>query len=361
MRLISIDKAHFAHILHGAMYDLDGRCLYTAGTKLEPAILDRLTAMGYRTLTISDSLDSGVDPRPLISDGLRLSSVKLMHATFQLLRGKTDPAAAPAISFKEIYEVCNAIVDEVAIGGRGRVVDLLTVKFPEDYAAEHATQVAVLSAFVGARLGYNLMHLRDLVVGAILHDIGEAFLPGAVVNKKTKYSAEDVIKMQEHPTIGFRYLARFPDIKATSRAATIQHHERVSGKGYPKGLTGPQIHQYSGIVGACDMFDAITSDRPYCPRQPAIVALGVVMSSKEPLFAPELRDIFSQLLAPFPVGTWVTLSDGRHGIVRAVPKESPTRPDVKVVYDSIGQNISSETVHLSQMPDVRIAGIPGDF
>lgn len=361
MRLISVDKVHFGHILHDNIFNIDGQCLFTAGTKLEATVLDKLVGMGYRTLIISDSQDSGVEARPLISDGLRLAGGRMMHKTFQSLRGKTDVLTAPDLDLKSIFETCNAIVDEVALGERRRPVDVLSVKTPEDYAAEHAVQVAVLSAYVGARLGYNLMHLRDLIVGAILHDIGEAFLPSDLVNKKTKYSPDDSSKMQQHGVLGFKYLSRFSDCKATSRAVAIQHHERVSGKGYPKGLVGPQIHQYSGIVGACDIFDSMTSDRPYRPRQPAIVALGVLMSSKEPLFAPELREIFAQLFCPFPIGTWVTLSDGSAGIVKAVPKETPSRPDVKVVYDSLGQTAASTTVKLSQTPNLRISGIPGEF
>lgn len=361
MRLISVDKVHFGHTLHGNIFSVEGQCLFTAGTKLEPSALNKLTEMGYQTLVISDSQDSGVEGRPLVSEGLRLSAVKLMHKIFHSLRGKTDVATAPELDLKAIFETCNNIVDEVALGERKRIVDVLSVKSPEDYAAEHAVQVAILSAFVGGRLGYNLMHLRDLVVGAILHDIGEAFVPSDTVNKKTKYTADDSSKMQQHGILGFRYLSRFSDIKATSRAVSIMHHERASGKGYPKALTGSQIHQYSGIVGACEIYDAMTSDRPYRKRQPSIVALGVLMSSKEPLFAPELRDIFSQLFSPFPIGTWVTLSDGRSGIVKTVPKETPTRPDVKVIYDSLGQSAPSSTIHLSQSPDLRIAGIPDEF
>jgi HD-GYP domain-containing protein (c-di-GMP phosphodiesterase class II) len=361
MRLIAVDKVHFGHALHGDIFSAAGQCLFKAGTKLESAVIERLTAMGYRTLVIADSLDAGIDPKPLISEGLRLSAVKLMSNTFQMLHGKADPTTAPALSMKEIFDVCNAIVDEVALGERGRVVDVPTAKPMDEYAAEHAVAVAVLSAFVGGRLGYNLMHLRDLVVGGILHNIGEAFLPNDIVNKKTKYTSVDSMKMQQHGVLGFRYLTRFSEVKATSRAVSIQHHERVSGKGYPKGLTGPQIHQYSGVVGACDIFDAMISDRPYRPRQPAIVALGVLMSSKEALFAPDLRDIFSQLFCPFPIGTWVTLSDGRHGIVKSVPKESLTRPDVKVVYDAVGQSVPAVTIQLGQNPNLRIAGIPGEF
>ncbi|OGH60382.1 MAG: hypothetical protein A3G34_10095 [Candidatus Lindowbacteria bacterium RIFCSPLOWO2_12_FULL_62_27] len=361
MRLISIDKAHFGHSLYEHIFNLDGQCLFTAGIKLDANIVDRLSSMGYKTLVIADTLDASIEPRPLISDGLRLSAVRLMHKTFQAIRGKTDIDAAPGLDLKAVFDACNAIVDEVAMGERRRVVDVIGVKNPEDYAAEHAVQVAVLSAYVGSRMGYNLMHLRDLVVGGLLHDIGEAFVPAELVNKKTKYAPDDSSKMQLHGVFGFKYLSRFTEIKATSRAVTIQHHERVSGKGYPKGLSGTQIHQYSGIVGACESFDGMTSDRPYRLRQPAILALGVLMSSKEPQFAPELRDIFSQLFAPFPVGTWVTLSDGRHGIVKAVPKEAITRPDVKVVYDPLGQTIPATVVRLSQSPTLRISGIPSEF
>lgn len=361
MRLIAIDRVHFGHALHGDIYSPEGQKLFVAGSKLEAGVLDRLTSMGFKTLIISDSLDAGVDLKPLISDGLRMSAVKIMQGTLNMLHGKTDVNTAPALSLKEIFEACNAIVDEIALGERGRVVDFTPVKYPTAYAAEHAVQVAVLSAFVGAKLGYNLMHLRDLVIGGFLHDIGEAFLPTELTSKSGKYSAEETMAIQQHGVLGFRYLTRFSDIKATSRAVTIQHHERISGKGYPKGLLANQIHQYSGIVGACDVFDAMTSDRIHRARQPAILALGVLMSSKEPLFAPELREIFSQLFAPFPIGTWVTLSDGRHGIVKTVPKTALSRPDVKVVYDKDKKTVEATTVQLSLTPELRIAGIPSDF
>lgn len=361
MRLITVDKVHYGHVLYGNIFNMEGQCLYTAGTKLEQPVLERLIQLGYQSLLINDSQDMGIDAKPLVSDGQRLSTVKLMHKIFQSLRGKTDVATAPELDMKAIFEACNAIVDEVAMGQRGRVIDIPLVKSPEDYGAEHAVQTAILSAYVGARLGFNLMTLRDLVVGGILHDIGECFLPDKVVNKKGKYEPTDIVTMQQHGVMGFKYLLRFSDIKATSRAVTIQHHERFSGKGYPKGLAASQIHQYSAVVGACEVFDAMTSDRPYQPRHPAIVALGTLMASKEPQFPPELREIFPHLFAPFPIGTWVTLSDGRAGLIKSVPKESPARPDVKVLFDNLCQSIPATTVRLSQDPGLRIAGIPTEF
>ena len=361
MRLISIDKVHFGHVLYGNIFNMEGQCLFTAGLKLESHVLDRLVAMKFKHLLISDAPDMGVDAKPLISEGLRLAALKMMHKIFRSLRGNTDVATAPDLDMKAVFETCNAMVDEIAMSQRGRVIDIPTVKSPEDLAAEHAVQTAVLSAYVGCRLGYNMMILRDLVVGAILHDIGECFLPEKIVNKEGKFTADDFIIMQQHTVMGFKYLSRFSDIKATSRAVTIQHHERFSGKGYPKGMAGTQIHPYSGVVGACEIFDAMTSDRPFQIRHPAIVALGLLLSSKDPLFAPDLREIFPHLFAPFQIGTWVTLSDGRIGLVKSVPKETPTRPDVKVLYDALGAGIPATVVRLSQDPGIRIAGIPSEF
>ena len=361
MRLISIDKAHQGHSLQENIFNTEGQCLYTTGIKLAPHVIERLRQIGYRHLLISDAQDSGIEGKPLISDGLRLQAVRFMHKTCEMLSGKTDVSVAPELDVRTAFEISNSIVDEVALGERGRVVDVPSVKTLSGYGPEHAVSVAVYSAYTGGRLGYNLMQLRDLVLGALLHDIGELFLPREIIHSAKKMAPEEFATVQQHGALGFKYLSRFDTIKATSRAITIQHHERVTGKGYPKGLLGHQIHPYSGIVGACDIYDAMTSDRPYRARQPAIVALGVLMSSKEALFAPELREIFSQLFAPFPIGTWVTLSDGHQGIVKSVPKATPSRPDVKVIYDSLGQLVQSSVVKLSQTPDLRIAGIPTEF
>ncbi|MBI5104708.1 MAG: HD domain-containing protein, partial [Solirubrobacterales bacterium] len=153
----------------------------------------------------------------------------------------------------------------------GVLCDALEAK--DLYTATHAHDVGELAAGVGERLGLGDAELRDLRYGALLHDIGKIAIPTEILNKPGPLTAEERAVMETHTIVGAQMLERIPffaQIHPLVRAS----HERWDGAGYPDGLRGEAIPLGARIIGACDAFHAMTSDRPYRRARPVADAIA---------------------------------------------------------------------------------------
>lgn len=133
---------------------------------------------------------------------------------------------------------------------------------PALYYVSHSVNVAIYSLVVGIKLNLPLERLKVLGFGALVHNIGNVFVPDNILFKKTPLSFAEWRVVQEHPMKGAQFLSRF-SVAAEVVQMIEQHHERVDGKGYPVGLAGNQIHLFSRICSIADVYDALTSTRPY--------------------------------------------------------------------------------------------------
>lgn len=133
---------------------------------------------------------------------------------------------------------------------------------PSLYYASHSVNVAIYSLMVGIKLNLPLERLKVLAFGALIHNIGNVFVPDKILFKTTPLSIAEWRVVQEHPMKGAQFLSAF-NVAPEVVQMIEQHHERVDGKGYPIGLSGNQIHLFSRICAIADVYDALTSTRPY--------------------------------------------------------------------------------------------------
>ncbi|MFH2060584.1 MAG: HD domain-containing phosphohydrolase [Pseudomonadota bacterium] len=155
-----------------------------------------------------------------------------------------------AASFKGITEALSGLVES-----------------RDPYTAGHSTHVAELAVKTGKEMGLNKEDLEGLQVCALLHDIGKVTIPAAILNKPGKLSKHEWGFIQEHPVTAYEALRRIP-FPWPVADVVHQHHERLDGTGYPLGLQGDQIHPWAQIIAVADIFDAMTSHRPYRPGLP---------------------------------------------------------------------------------------------
>jgi HD-GYP domain-containing protein (c-di-GMP phosphodiesterase class II) len=193
--------------------------------------------------------------------------------------------------------------------------------------------------------------LSILGLGLLLHDIGKLAIPLGILNKPGKLTAEEWDIMKTHPRAGVDILdgSRWSPLV---KAIVLRHHERWNGSGYPDGKAGNEIHQMARIAAVADVYDAITSERLYAPARSADVGLRAIIEGSGTLFDPGVVDAFCRVVAPFPAGTEVELTDGRKGIVASVPDEALDRPVVRI----IGPGGVEEEVALLSDPSLGIEG-----
>ncbi|MBB3953005.1 HD-GYP domain-containing protein [Aureimonas jatrophae] len=162
--------------------------------------------------------------------------------------------------------VTRDVVSDLEAAVRERPRALLTVtrlKTKDEYSYRHSVAVCALVTHFGRHLGLDASLVRNLGLAGLLHDIGKVAIPSALLGKPGKLSDDEMALMQTHPQAGYDLLRDEADLPEVVREMCLHHHERIDGRGYPAGLSGEAISMPVRILSICDVFDAVTSIRPY--------------------------------------------------------------------------------------------------
>lgn len=277
------------------------------------------------------------------------------------LQVKTHPSTSSKDSKKQhayIQSLQNAAQDimEEILTQKNVLINLVDIKSMDNYTYAHCVNVAILSLAVGMELGFHKKQLLDLAVGAMLHDIGKIFVPKEILNKKGKLNDKEYKIIQQHPQRGYDYLKEMYSINAFARIVVLQHQEKVDGSGYPDGLKAEKIHIYSKIVSIADVYDALTSDRPYRRGYSPNEAIEYLMGSVGKSFDYYMVKTFSKKIIPYPIGTLVRLSNGCIASIEAITHSFPLRPLVKIVRGN-GEYLSEDIIDLYENHNIVIQGV----
>ncbi|MGE5468911.1 MAG: HD-GYP domain-containing protein [Ignavibacteria bacterium] len=214
------------------------------------------------------------------------------------------------------------------------LLPLAQVKSRDEYTFQHSVAVAALAAAFGRTLDMSRETIKELAIGGLLHDVGKALVPDAILNKPGKLSEEEFAVMKGHASHGAELLRQTPGISEIAFAAAAEHHERFDGTGYPRGLKGDGISIYGQMLAIVDVYDAITSLRVYHKGMPPTEALRNMFQWSKCHFSPSLVQAFIKGIGIYPAGSLVRMESGRMGIVREVVPEQLLQPVVKVFFDA---------------------------
>ncbi len=157
----------------------------------------------------------------------------------------------------------------------------------------HIVRLSQLCAMLGRRCGMNQMQAESLATASLMHDIGKIGIPDAVLLKSGKLTPEERLVMETHTTLGADILADGENsLLIMGQQIALTHHERWDGTGYPHGLKGEEITLEGRITSVCDVFDALTSERPYKKAWTIEDASAFLLENSGTMFEPRLVDLF---------------------------------------------------------------------
>lgn len=225
------------------------------------------------------------------------------------------------------------LVDQIA-GSIARepsaLLSVARLKNHDDYTYLHSMAVCGLMISLGKKLGLEASQLRRAGMAGLLHDVGKAAVPLAILNKPGKLSDDEFAVMREHPIVGAQMLME-ADAGYDLLDVALHHHEKFDGSGYPHGLRGEEITLYARMASVCDVYDALTSHRPYRKGWTPAEAMHNMLSWRGH-FDPALLHSFVRSIGIYPVGSLVRLASGRVALVVQAGEKSLLKPKLHVFW-----------------------------
>lgn len=214
------------------------------------------------------------------------------------------------------------------------------------YIYHHSLNTALIAINIASVLGYNEQQVIEIGMGALTADIGMLLIPEEIYLKNDKLNEDEWYEIQKHPILGLHALERISSLPETILFIAYQSHERENGKGYPKQRSGRFIHKFSKIVQIADMFESLSSPRPYRDANIPYKAMeAIIKMTKTGLVDGEYVKALLMCTSLFPVGSYVQLSDQTVGKVVAANGTSFAKPTVSVLIDKDGNPIDKDALY----------------
>ncbi len=321
------------------IYNGRGEILLNRGVILNQKYIESLSKLGIPVIYIFDEDLPDLYVEDVIDERTRIAAI---NTTKKILKNPNSSKSPLNWSLlREARNTINEIIEQL-IENRSLMVNMIDMRSFDDYLFAHSVNVCVLSLITGLSLGYDRYKLMNLGMGALMHDMGKTLIPAQILNKPGPLNESEFNVVKQHPEYGYTILTSTDSsyIKKTSALVALQHHERYNGEGYPKGLDGDGIHEFSQIVGMADVYDAMTVDRVYRRAHPPNEAYEMLAGSGDFFFNYKLVQYFLKNIAAYPAGSIVKLSSGETAAVMETPKGFSLYPRIKVLYDAEGNKLA---------------------
>lgn len=326
MRFELVRNLRGKEILAKTLFDSYGRVLLAKGSKISISYINKIKQNGFYFIYIEDNRFSDIKQDEKMQN-LKETTLARIPNIFN------DIADGNNILFYDLSNIIDNIVGYIIDKGNVNT-NLYEINEYDNYTYIHSVDTSIMAVFLGKALKLNEHELRQLALGAILHDIGKISIPEEILNKKGPLASEELDIMKQHPIYGYNTLKKSGINDIDILNVVLEHHERVDGKGYPFGITGDKLSINTKVVSVCDVFTAISANRSYRPRFNPNEAYEYILSGVNTMFEEKVVNEFKNTFSIYPLGCKVKLSNGIIGYVVRQNKNFPDRPIIRITNDA---------------------------
>lgn len=211
-----------------------------------------------------------------------------MQYFFQnLRRGATPDIALCEITRDKLIAEITTKFDQVH--------QLTQLRVRDHFTYSHTMDVSAISIALAIKAGFEPKEVREIGLAALIHDLGKMMIPKSIMFKPTRLTEREFEVMKLHPGLGYKIIKEMLKLPEYIALPALEHQEMYGGGGYPNNLTGEEIHPYSQVVKVADVYDALTSKRPYKEAIPSSKALKIMISEGAKSFNPKLLEAFIEI------------------------------------------------------------------
>lgn len=338
MRLVSIEMLRPEMKIARPVYQ-QGTLILPEGRSNVTRFIPNLRNMGIEYVYVVDDKSEGIEIPDAIAERTRTNCKQVLQSTMQQF------AATDRLEIKELQQCVGDVISDI-LRNPDVQVSLNDIASNDEYTFTHSVSTMVYALMIARKLNYSEQMLGVLGMGTLLHDIGKMIIDPSIMYKASDLTKQEYEYVKMHTFYGYQTLRRIAMLPEQARVIAYMHHERLNGKGYPRGLAGDEISEAARIVAIADVYDALTTDRCYRKKWPAHKAMEFLIERCESEFDTTLVGLFTQQLAVYPNGSMVRLSNRYIGIVCDQNTNMPLRPIIRVIQNPEGKDITPYEIDL---------------
>lgn len=340
MRYIDVNSVEPGQILGRSIFSSNGTVLLTENVQLTVYMISTLKRVGVTMVYIKDPQFDDVELEEVVSEETKRAVMGKMIETFDAIRSGKD------FHTKQLSITVDKLLEEI-FENKDVLVQLTDIRSDDNYHYVHALNVCMMSVLVGLNCGFNAQQLKELAIGALLHDIGKIGL---------EPEEEAASGKKHHTWRGFEIIKSKHEFSLMSAHVALQHHERVDGKGLPRGIDGDTIHPYAKIVAIANAYDNMvaprsSSGKPIMPHEACERLMAMAGNELDRDYVIE----FLKIVSVYPTGITVQLTTRETGVIVGQHRGLPSRPIVRIVRVDGGMNdMQVKEIDLARNPTIFI-------
>jgi len=338
MRLVDIETVEPGQILGKTIFSSNGTVLLSTGVQLTVYMISTLKRLGVTTIYIDDPNFRDIPVEEVLSDDTKRVVIHRMSETFEALKsGKT-------FSSKAISQTVDQLLDDV-MKNQSLLIHLSDIRTEDNTMFLHAMNVCMMSSLLGLNMGLNMIQLKELAIGTLLHDIGKLNAPETHEGRT------------HHAWRGFDLLKNKREYSLLIAHVAFQHHEHIDGSGAPRGLAGEDIHLYAKIAAVANTYDNLLynpeAEKSLLPHEACerLNAMSDIQLDHNVLVQ------FMRIVSIYPNGISVRLSNRQIAVVVGQHRGLPGRPVVRVIDKDGDAAVGAKEIDLARQPTIFIEAV----